>query len=823
MNIVKTISKKDYKNNLKRNVLAICSIALTTFMITMVFSLGKSYWDGLTKRSIMMQGALYDVQLPEPTAKQIELSKESDLVKDSGAVLKCAIMNKYNGTNCEETHFYWCDSTAWNKQFVPAFEFVKGHYPTKENEIMLSDKVVKALGIKKPKIGMSLKGIVFDKLSNQGGTKEQDMVLSGIFKDYSGEMKGFVSKKFADATGAKLTDLTQGLLNINLKNHIYSKRDISTLGRQLSLKGNQVIYADLDLKANFIKMALGLILFLFIILVSGYLFIYNVIYISVGRKVQLFGQIKALGLTTHQVRECVVYQMLFNLFIGVLAGLIGGGLIALIIMPIAMKMMNVSTIGNTKFFQPVIMLGAIIFSSMVVLISNHNIIKLVNRISPVTAMKYSHLNKYEKKFSPGKGRMIDMVRKNIFRDKKQAIIVFCSLSLALVTYLTMNVIIEQNSAENVLNATYSYDYRILNQTLSTDNPKNEIGAQMVKRIEKLKGVGKVWRVYSTKIVMPYDENPLDSYYKELYKSPVSTGNYDEDMQLFKKHPENNQFLGNLVGIGDSEFDYINKKLGDKIDKSEFQRGDVAIIKGAIGITPKDAMGQDIKFSTLGNTSKEYAIKIVADYSQYSGPNYFAAGIAPDIIVSSSFMNHILQTPVMELLDIVYKAPFNTQLEKRINTIVGKNENLTTDSKLSDFNELKHTENQLRLLGWLLCSILAAIALINYGNMIAAGIENRRTEFAILRSIGMTPKQLIMMLMYEGFGYGIISIIIAGIVGIPLSYGIFSVLNKYKLSFKVPIIPNVAAFVAILLVCLVIPIIQYRITPSKSIVEVLREE
>lgn len=820
-NIEYYIAKRDYSENKKRNILSVISIILTTFLITVVFSLGKAYWDGITKRSVMMEGAIYDVQLPEPTEDQIVAAQKSDLVKNAGAVLKCAVINKYQDQSCDEIRMYWCDSTAWYQQYVPAFESVTGTYPKNRNEIMISEYTLKKLGINNPYVGMTITDLEVTNLSEKGGTEKRTFVLSGIFKDYSREAKIFVSKAFSEETGAKLTDLTQGTLNITLKNHIYSEQDIKSLEKDIRLDENQIIYADLNLKEDFMKMAFALIVLISIIGSSGYLFIYNVQYITTTRKIQFWGQLKTIGFTDTQVGKMQDWQTLVNLFLGLTIGILTGCLIAFGFTPIVLNILGATTLGEQHLFYPEVIVSAIIFSTIVVWTSNIKIKNIVKKISPIAALKFNSMEGSKRKEGKiGSGKITAFARKNIFRDRKQAIIIFASLSFALATFITVNVVIESNAAKNILNKVFTYDYRILNQTIPTDNISKEISEDYVNDIKNINGIKEVWPVYSTKIAIPYEKDLFEQYYKDVYASPVATGDYESDMKEYQINPENNLFLGNLVGIGESEFEAINLKLGNTIDKEKFMDGKIALIKGTIGISPKETLGKDVDFWIPGQKEK-YSIQIVEDYTEYRGPNYFAAGVAPDIIVSDKFIKKISDAPI-ELLDIIYDTPFNISLDTKLSQMTNNNPNTTTDSKMADYDELKQTENQLKILGYILCGVLALIAIVNYGNMIASGIESRKVELAILRSIGMTPAQVRKMLMLEGVGYGIISIVVSLILGIPLSYGMFSAMNKYGVEYKIPFISNFIIIIAVLVVCVLLPNIFYRITPSKSIIDVLKE-
>lgn len=126
-----------------------------------------------------------------------------------------------------------------------------------------------------------------------------------------------------------------------------------------------------------------------------------------------------------------------------------------------------------------------------------------------------------------------MVKTNLFRDKKQFFVIMCSLSLAISLFLVINVVIYANNATNILNHSYDYDLRILNQTLLSDNEKQAISPDLIKTIKDTKGVKEVRVLESTTAVVPYQENVYGEYYKELYQSRYSPGDYDKDIELYK--------------------------------------------------------------------------------------------------------------------------------------------------------------------------------------------------------------------------------------------------------------------------------------------------
>ena len=74
--IIRHLSNKEYTGHIKKNIMTILAICMTTFLIMVILSLGTSYYKTLTKRSVTAEGIEYDVSLPEPTEKQVEIAKK---------------------------------------------------------------------------------------------------------------------------------------------------------------------------------------------------------------------------------------------------------------------------------------------------------------------------------------------------------------------------------------------------------------------------------------------------------------------------------------------------------------------------------------------------------------------------------------------------------------------------------------------------------------------------------------------------------------------------------------------------------------------------
>lgn len=824
--VIQDLAKTTYKANKKRNLLTIVAIFLTTFLLCTVISIGLSYWDTVSLRQQRIQGIDYDIELTEPRDDQVSTIRKMDNVKYAGLNVKCGIVSKYQDKELDKLKLYWLDDTCWKQQTIPALDYYKGSYPTKENEIMLSQSALRSIGIKKPKVGMELPFIYQTLAENsENNDTAKTFILSGWFLDYTGVDKGYVSDKFYQSTGVLQTDLTQGTLKISLKNPLYSEKDIIEMQNQINLSGNQIIEADYDTISNFIKTMMGLLILLVLVFMSGYLFIYNTLYISVNRDIRYFGQLKTIGTTSVQIRKMIYKQMLWNAMIGIPLGLVCSSIVGKIIIPQLLHSLNptiaISEVGTISLGVFII---ATIFSLTTTMISSQNPVKIAMDCSPIEAMKYIGATpvKIKNKKRTG-GDILSMVKMNLFRDKKQFSIIMCSLSLAVLLFLIINVVIYANNAKNILNHAYDYDIRLLNQTLLSDNEEQVFDSDFIEQIKSIDGVKDVRVLKSATAVVPYQENVYGEYYKEVYDSRYSPGNYEKDIEQYKKQPDHYSFTCRVVGIDEVEFEKINNTLQNPLDKEKFKNGEIAFVSKTFTQGDNGITGKKVEFSipTALNPDKKEIIELGAIIDDY--PAYYSAGYTPDLIVSNDFFDKIMGQPLIEMIKIDYDEPFSKNVESSIKKLVANNKLISAESKLDSYSEMKNSENQMTVLGGSLGIIIMLLAISNYLNMMSESIQNRSKEFAILESIGMTRKQIKKMIVFESLGYSILSIVIALIIGLPASYLVFTNFNIYRIPYSFPVIKTLFLFLIIIIVCVVTSLFVFSKSKSETIIELLRKD
>ncbi len=114
-------------------------------------------------------------------------------------------------------------------------------------------------------------------------------------------------------------------------------------------------------------------------------------------------------------------------------------------------------------------------------------------------------------------------------------------------------------------------------------------------------------------------------------------------------------------------------------------------------------------------------------------------------------------------------------------------------------------------------ILAFIGIMNYMNTFVVNVQSRMTELSVMESIGMTPKQLLGMLVREGVLYAGSAWLVTLTAGMGVAYLIYESMNYRGIAFSVPLLPLLFAVGISLLVCTMVPVLTWIILEKNGTV------
>lgn len=413
---VKKLGARALKLNRTRNIFAILAIILTTLMFTTVFGLGFSMGKNMSIMWLRQQGSKTTITLPQPDETQIAQAKEAKYLHAAGIQIPAGTASDDVGKAALRLDYY--DRTEFEENFTPAISDIQGTYPEKESEIMLSEAALNALRIKKPQLGMEIT------LVTESGKKT--FTLSGWFTDYKfsfNAFQGLVSQAYVDALGKTIRG--DGVLCLSAKVGKQDKLLDEIYG--LTLRKGQEIACNGDIQEEsadstvVIICTLGLIGL--IIILSGYLLIYNIMYISVSKDIRFYGMLKTIGTTPSQIRRIVKMQIARLAFIGIPIGIAVGIILSFWAVPMTVEFASMGRHGvmpSDVSFNPFIYVGTILFAIITVAVSCRKPAKMAGKVSAVEALKYtgqSRVKAKEKRTTDG-GKLNKMAFRNVFREKK---------------------------------------------------------------------------------------------------------------------------------------------------------------------------------------------------------------------------------------------------------------------------------------------------------------------------------------------------------------------------------------------------------------------
>lgn len=320
-------------------------------------------------------------------------------------------------------HWYY-DEAAWEYQILPMISDVVGTYPQDTLKIMMSTGTLKRLGIENPEVGMTIH-------------LTQDYQLSGWFTDYKSEDRVLRSESGMREIYSEFWGWDSCQLGV-----CWSEEETWETLQQIPLTDAQRWVSTPQRSVVSQKQILGLLGFTaLLILVGSCLFVSNILSLAVQHDIRFYGMLKTLGTSPRQLRTLVRAKAILAALAGLVPGLLAAMLLCLEVVPRALETLtndNMSAMPRTVVFYPVIFLGTILFVALTVALSSWKPARLAGKISPMQALSYTGLPGGRRGKTERRTGLRSMALHNVFRQKKQALRVFASLTLGAVLILAVN-------------------------------------------------------------------------------------------------------------------------------------------------------------------------------------------------------------------------------------------------------------------------------------------------------------------------------------------------------------------------------------------------
>ncbi len=528
--------------------------------------------------------------------------------------------------------------------------------------------------------------------------------------------------------------------------------------------------AYLNLSQPSALMVLAAVAGLVVIVIAGVLVIYNIFYISIINSIKQYGQLRTIGMTAKQIQRLVLREGTLLMLPAIPMGLIAGIAVAYLLIPHGFGLWNV------LWICPVVV--ALTYAT--VRLSIKKPAKIAAAVSPIEASHYEQNNQpkcrhRQRKLTPG-----SLAVNQVLRYKKKNILTVASLVLTGVLLLGLSSVLSSINAKDMSLSGFArgqFVLRISNQELM-ENPleilqeSSPFTEEVEKELLQLSGVQKI--IDDRHLPVSYDLQALES-------DAEMVGFEKADMTLLQSCLLN----GNLSDYGKmaSENQMVIGRPGD------FEK--------YFGIHPVVGSPVTLKIFDGDHTKNmEFEIAAVLDESKI-GNNGDKIDM---LLLPVDSMQKIAHSNLTYQYVIRVEDSFERQAENEIDQIVSDHPRLSVDSLSAAIAQNENFLQGTQLALAIAIVLIGCFSVMNLLNTILTGIIVRRREFSLMRSVGMSQKQLSVMVHKEGLivvGMGLVlSVIIGGGIGYVLCSFLKNSLMSY-LHYQFPW-PVVLIYLAILL-------------------------
>ena len=450
--IIRFLAKNFAGTKKVRNTILFCSVVIGIVAITMVFGISCGKIQAEEIRLTRENGTASSGRIEDGTEEQYAKLKQLDYIKQVGKSIFVGEATDVSENN-EKTicDVVWADSESWNNFLKPAYTNVIGNYPQKKDEILLSERALKKLGISEPEQGMEINLDVYKGLFEHSKEKFK---LCGWYTDSGNKLAiGYISHDKINELNLEKGPYT---LLFSQSNHLSRSKTEEKLYQALPMKSaDQKIYVSDTAQYTAVSKFAGgyemVILGTLGILCGIYFLVRNVLWISMSEDIQNLGLLHTIGATERQITKIYRKQMRLLMLKGSVLGSLISVLILVLLIPEILGFHFYQEMGGNmilSFFRPWILFLSVVFVNGILWMASEGVIRKITKLSCIESATYDG-NMGDKKIKhPGKlvlkrsetGEMFYIAWGNIKRHKARFIITSISIFLGVLSFILMNVL-----------------------------------------------------------------------------------------------------------------------------------------------------------------------------------------------------------------------------------------------------------------------------------------------------------------------------------------------------------------------------------------------
>ena len=822
MNIIHKLTLRHLKENKRRTLVTIIGVIISVAMLTAVSTLTVSFMSLLQQQEMSSTGEWHVLY------RNVNQEQLAEIHADENT--KSIILSRDEGyaylTGGENDFKPYLFVREYNEQGFEKFpiELIEGKLPTNKDELLISAHI-ETNGKIGYEIGESITLEIGERtVANNNEFLDQSRPLRTAEDDVNVEklsdqqtrqftIVGVMERPTWEPISAPgytvLTHLSDDYLvndepiNASVaweKINRSAIKNAEQLAEQLTIEQYSInnsllryygVINDDNLRTTFFSLSA---IIMTVIVVGSVSLIYNAFAISVSERSRHLGMLSSVGATKKQKRNSVFFEglviALLSIPLGLITGLAGIAGTFYFINPLIEGAFGFT--GNLSVIvTPMSLIIASAVSLVTIFISTYIPAKRASKVSAIDAIRQT----MDVKTTSKKLRTSRLVRKifgieaefglkNLKRNKRRYSVVVFSLVVSIVLFLTVSFFTDQiKTTTDQRQSGFNYDIELV--SLVRDGEKSPFTEQFVNSVSSMEEVTDTSLIHEVSLETTLNEEQMSS---EDYDS-------FSYLKLHVLDRENLQAYADEIGLDISKLVSDDHATGIIINHkgTTDESSAIAIKPGQSIEVVYDDWEADIQ-TVLGD------IEVVALTDQL--PMGVQIGYQGEIkmVVSEETLNHLNKN--------------NQILENRYAFYLSSTDPLATHEKLENiktsdmylYNHYKsRQEDELNLLlisvfiyGFI--TLITAISIANIFNTISTSISLRKQEFAMLKSVGMTPKGFNKMINYESIFYGIKALLYGLPISLAVMYLIYLAMDvSFAYPFEIPWLTILYTFIAVFII------------------------
>lgn len=885
MSITKKLALRHLKQNKTRSVLTVLGITISVVMLTVIFTRATSFAHYYGERAINTNGNWhFFVKTDYESAKKYLLSDSS--LKDIGFEKDLSSEEQSYKIYSDKAN-YLRTGTIYqgDAQYIKDTVTCKydGALPKSDNEIMVEQSLIKNNGLElkigdeiKIAVGSRLKGdfvILPVKGNYQFGErfekeKDETFKVVGILHNNEPTERGAIIRGMSDLKSKnlvaygkikKVTPFSYIKINgIYDKFGFTKKKRAFNVGENTGFLNSRLAFSiDKNDLPQVLKLtAIGIVVFA-VIFVSSFAMIYNSFALSVGEQIKYLGMLSSVGATRKQKKKTLYFEGAILGGIGIILG-IALGLLTTFISQSAMNAKIASIMegynNNIKYSTHIslwVLCLIVILAALTVFVSIISPVQKAARITAIDAIRKTDEIKRKGKirtpFIITKlfGFEGDIAFKNLRRNGRKSRTIIACICICAVLFLSCNYFCE--TFKEASNLDYEIPYQIMYQYSAESKAQLEKARNYLKTNKRVKRFYSIWEAWYS--ILRGDINPYDN--SRLYDMSFQNESIFVDKYKFIA-TQDITYTAHL--LDDEDFNALCKKNG--IDYKKYYSPDKdGSIKTIVinGIDRNDEpifnnnlLGKTIGCYDIDSEKTERENKLDENGNQVYF--YYKTGCT-SIYKFCDFIKYDKDNPICNLdsSGVAFYAPkcvydkysdddsfyfdygIETdepyKVEKELKDYLSENE--AEGDVYNNYNWMmkeKSIISAVQFLSYAFILLITLITVFNIINTMTAQIAGRKKELAMLKSVGMTPKEFKKTLIFESMFYGLFGLLL----GVPLSLVInrvvgYIISKDNPIPFSVNIWLYLIACVAVFVIIGLTMIYSLKLIKNNSIIDSLKDD